>query len=107
MEQTTKRRDLNEAISQHYPEVTTSERQKLIDFVNDYGVQLVNEEKADWIEHNKIQNTPACFTDAVRPAIKWLAEKHHPHVTAIVTSTGAQILESQENTGEILDYLRD
>lgn len=53
------------------------------------------------------QQDPACFTDAVRPAIKWLAEKHNPHTKAIVTATGAELLSGEETTGEITDYLRD
>lgn len=47
------------------------------------------------------------FTEACRPLIKYLAENHHPHTTVILNSTGAELLEGQKVTGEILDYLRD
>lgn len=35
------------------------------------------------------------FEDAAKPLIKWLAENVHPHHQAIVTSTHAELLESQ------------
>lgn len=34
------------------------------------------------------------FHEATKPLIKYLSENHHPHVTVIVTSTNAEILES-------------
>lgn len=34
------------------------------------------------------------FEEAAKPLIKYLAENHHPHVTAIVQSDRAEILES-------------
>ncbi len=33
------------------------------------------------------------FTEAARPLVKYLAENHHPHVTALVTGNGAELLE--------------
>lgn len=50
---------------------------------------------------------PKAFNEAVRPLIKWLAENHHPHTTIILTSTGAELVEGLENTGQILDYIPD
>ena len=47
------------------------------------------------------------FIEAARPLIKWLAENVHPHHTAIVTATNAELLEGQASSGEVLDYLRD
>lgn len=35
------------------------------------------------------------FEDAARPLIRWLAENAHPHHTAIVTGTRAELLEGQ------------
>ena len=35
------------------------------------------------------------FEEAAKPLIKWLAENEHPHHTAIVTSTHAELLESK------------
>ncbi len=47
------------------------------------------------------------FEMAARPLIKYLAENHHPHVTAIITSVGAELLEGLMSTAPIHDYLRD
>jgi hypothetical protein len=49
----------------------------------------------------------ARFREASLPLIKWLAENVHPHHTAIVTGTGAELLQGELSTGEVLDYLRD
>lgn len=35
------------------------------------------------------------FEEAAKPLIKWLAENEHPHQTAIVSSTHAELLESK------------
>lgn len=58
------------------------------------------------------QNQPTAkeqteFEKAARPLIQYLAENHHPHVTAIVTSTRAELLEGVETTGHIDNYLKD
>lgn len=34
------------------------------------------------------------FEEAAKPLIKWLNENCHPHVTAVVESNGAELLES-------------
>lgn len=44
---------------------------------------------------------------AADPLIKYLAENHHPHVTAIVTGIGAEILEGIKSTGQVMDYIKD
>ena len=36
------------------------------------------------------------FKDAVKPLMKYLAENHHPHVTAIVEGNQTEILEGIE-----------
>lgn len=45
------------------------------------------------------------FKLAALPLIKHLAENYHPHVTAIVTSTSAELLESKQSVNEIYDYI--
>lgn len=35
------------------------------------------------------------FEEVAKPLIKWLAENFHPHHTAIVTSTHAELLEGK------------
>lgn len=47
------------------------------------------------------------FTQACRPMLEYLATNHHPHVTAIVTSTDAELLEGLKSTGKIMDYIQD
>lgn len=37
------------------------------------------------------------FLEASKPLMKFLAENFHPHVTAIVVSNSAEILESSAN----------
>jgi hypothetical protein len=47
------------------------------------------------------------LTQAARPLMEYLANHYHPHTIAIVTNTNAQVYESQENTGDIMDYVKD
>lgn len=47
------------------------------------------------------------FDDCAKVLIKYLAENHHPHMTVIVTSTNAQLLEGVTTTGEITEFLKD
>ena len=47
------------------------------------------------------------FKQAALPLIQWLNENVHPHHTAVVTQTSAELLESQYSTGQILDYVQD
>lgn len=47
------------------------------------------------------------FEAAARPLMKWLCDNVHPHHTAIVTPTGAELLEGQCSTGQVLDYVKD
>lgn len=46
------------------------------------------------------------FAEAAEPLIKWMADNVHPHHSAIVTSTGAELLMSERvhNTDK---YLKD
>ena len=46
------------------------------------------------------------FENAARPLIKYLAENHHPHVTAIVDGGRCEILESSAFI-PIDDYIVD
>ena len=36
------------------------------------------------------QNT---FEEAMKPAIKWLNDNGHPHMTILITPTGAELVE--------------
>ena len=55
----------------------------------------------------EIKETKSDFDSVIRPVIKYLCENHHPHVTVIVTSTNAELLEGQKSTGQIMDYVVD
>lgn len=50
---------------------------------------------------------PSTFKTSAMPLIKYLSENKHPHHTAIVTATNAELFEGQESTGIVTDYLRD
>lgn len=56
---------------------------------------------------NLTEQSTDTFMEAALPLIKYLCENHHPHVSVIVTPTGAQLLEGLKSTGEILDYIKD
>lgn len=58
------------------------------------------------VKCSPIYESDNTFNEAAKPLIKWLAENVHPHHTAIVTSTRAELLEGQSvvNTEE---YLKD
>lgn len=47
------------------------------------------------------------FKEVALPLMKWLNENVHPHHTAIVTPTCAELLEGQCSTGEVYDYVKD
>lgn len=36
---------------------------------------------------------PKSFEEAVEPLMKWMSENQHPHTTAIVTNTRAELVE--------------
>ena len=46
------------------------------------------------------------FEKVARPLIKFLCEEFHPHVTAIVEGTSAEILESSARV-VVADYVKD
>lgn len=47
------------------------------------------------------------FTELVKPLIKFLCDNYHPHVTIIVTPTGAELMEWLKSTWQITEFLRD
>jgi len=47
------------------------------------------------------------FEEIARIMMKYLCENHHPHVSVIITSTHAELLEGIKSTGEVLDYVLD
>jgi hypothetical protein len=59
------------------------------------------------IEEIKALEKECCFEEAARVLMKHLNNplKYHPHYTAVVNSTSAELLESQFFTGKVLDYV--
>ncbi len=53
------------------------------------------------------KNKDDSFLNAALPLIRYMAEHIHPHHTAIVTSTGAELLEGKESTGKIMNFIVD
>ena len=49
----------------------------------------------------------ATFNDIALLLMKYMGSNHHPHCTAIITSTHAELLEGIECTGETMDYVPD
>lgn len=49
----------------------------------------------------------AAFTEAAKPLIRWMNENYHPHVSAIVTPTGAELVEGLLCTGRLQEFLKD
>ena len=47
------------------------------------------------------------FEEIARIMMKYLCENHDPHVSVIITSTHAELLEGLKSTGEVLDYVLD
>ena len=47
------------------------------------------------------------FKQAAMPLIQWLCENVHPHHTAVVTPTNAELLEGQCTTGQVVDFVKD
>ena len=75
---------------------------------NDIATREWNQRMYDKREaYNLALSSFETFEDAARPLIKWMCENKHPHVTAIVTPTNAELMEGQISTGQIMDYVRD
>ena len=59
------------------------------------------------IEMIKRVEKQAEFEEIARIMMKYLCENHDPHVSVIITSTHAELLEGLKSTGEVLDYVLD
>jgi len=51
----------------------------------------------------------ATFNEAARVVMKHFGdgEKYHPHFTAIITNSTAELVEGKESTGKVMDYVPD
>lgn len=47
------------------------------------------------------------FEALTRPLLKFLNDNCHPHVSVIVTTTTAELLEGVCSIGEVFDYVPD
>lgn len=45
--------------------------------------------------------------EAAKPLIKYLCENHHPHVTAIVTPVGVEVMEGIQSVSNITEFIVD
>lgn len=61
------------------------------------------------IEDIKQMEENAEFEEAARVMIKHLCnpQKYHPHHTAVINPTYAELLEGVKSTGKVLDYVAD
>jgi hypothetical protein len=47
------------------------------------------------------------FRESSNPLLKYLSENHHPHTTAIITSTSIELVEGIKAENKIYDYIKD
>ena len=45
--------------------------------------------------------------EVAKPLIKYLCENYHPHVTAIVTPTGVEVMEGLQSVQNIEEFIVD
>lgn len=80
----------------------------------DYVNEMLNEKYRSILEENykesckckgKHEQPKQTFQQAAEPLMKYLAENHHPHCTAIVSSAYAELMEGIEShsTDEFLN----
>ena len=60
----------------------------------------------DYYAADKYKARQDGFEEAAKPLIKWLAESVHPHHAVIVTSTTAELLQS-EHVVKTEEFLKD
>lgn len=49
----------------------------------------------------------ATFDDLALLLMEYMGKNHHPHCTAIITSTHGELMEGLHSTGETMDYVPD
>tara|TARA_R110000796_G_C14257905_1_gene399510 strand:- start:123 stop:443 length:321 start_codon:yes stop_codon:yes gene_type:complete len=54
-----------------------------------------------------VVSSSADFRENANPLLKYLAENHHPHTTAIITSTSIELVEGIKAEHKIYDYIKD
>lgn len=47
------------------------------------------------------------FEEIASLMMKYMGKNHHPHCTAIITSTNGELLEGIKTTGETMEYVPD
>lgn len=45
--------------------------------------------------------------EAAKPLIKYLCENYHPHITAIVTPIGVEVMEGIQSVSNITEFIVD
>lgn len=56
------------------------------------------------IEQIRLQSE---FEEVARELMKFLAERHHPHCSVILTSTDAELVEGLQAIHKVFDYVPD
>lgn len=78
-------------LSEHSPEARQI-RRSLIGFAELIPIYKPEDEDKEKAKADGSEERPATFEDAARPLMKWLAENVHPHHTAIVDQSSAELL---------------
>lgn len=65
------------------------------------------EKTYDEVFENRQATQLECLKESASPLIKFLCENYHPHVTAIVTPTGVEVLEGITSVQNINDFITD
>jgi hypothetical protein len=68
--------------------------------------RLIRIDDAIFGKKNETQGQLDEFTEACRPLIRYMAEKHHPHMSALVTDSNATLMEGKKAI-EVRDYIKD
>ena len=83
--------------------------------ISNWGIGFTAEVIREWIDLQvKVKklfiydvSSSADFKANARPLLKYLAENHHPHTTAIITSTSIELVEGIKAENKIYDYIQD
>jgi len=93
------------ALTDKIIEVLKEKRDEHIREGNNYRDLILGFEYA--ISEIKVITAKAEFEEVAREMMRYLAEKHHPHTTAIISSTDAELVEGIQAIHKCMDYTKD
>lgn len=76
------------------------------DFRTDLGLHAL-QRSVTVVDHACSGSAALNLEAAARPLMRFMCERYHPHVTAVVTPTSAELLEGLVATRQVTDYVRD